>query len=106
MSRVLVAVGALLAAYLAVKYADPFKTTTCRCQPGELCWPSIEEWNVFNASIDGNLVEVRPLGYVCHDPTYDKDACDSVKSHANNATWRIEQPGKHVFLIEQVSVEY
>lgn len=66
----------------------------CRCQPGEPCWPSLEEWQAFNTSIQGNLVEVQPIGSVCHEPTYDKASCERVSTLSSNSTWRASQPGE------------
>lgn len=51
---------------------------TCRCYPGDLCWPTVLEWEAFNETIGGRLVATTPLAAVCHydDFTaYDADAC-------------------------------
>ncbi|PLB43199.1 FAD-binding domain-containing protein [Aspergillus steynii IBT 23096] len=66
---------------------------SCRCRPYEPCWPSNESWDRLNASINGNLVEVQPVGYVCHGNTFDQAACDNVKQLSRNAIWRAAQPG-------------
>lgn len=36
---------------------------------------------------------VKPVGYVCHDPTYDEAACADVKKMNTNSIWRAQQPG-------------
>lgn len=72
-------------------------TTTllsCRCRPWEACWPSNEEWDRFNISIHGNLVRLRPLGHVCHDPTFDQSACDELLHLARDSGWRASRPGQ------------
>ncbi|EEH07998.1 FAD binding domain-containing protein [Histoplasma capsulatum G186AR] len=67
--------------------------TSCRCKPEEKCWPSPHQWKALNESVHGNLVAVRPVGNVCHDPTYDPEACARTKNITHNSFWRVEQPG-------------
>lgn len=72
---------------------------TCRCRPWEQCWPSEAIWKSFNASIDGNLARVKPVGYVCHEPTFDQAACEETILLASDSGWRASQPGiTHSFL--------
>ncbi|KAF1993967.1 FAD/FMN-containing dehydrogenase [Amniculicola lignicola CBS 123094] len=52
----------------------------CRYLPGDNEWPSLNEWASLNASISGRLIQVVPLGHVCHDPTYDAAACAALSS--------------------------
>ncbi|KAJ5716008.1 FAD binding domain protein [Penicillium malachiteum] len=40
--------------------------SSCRCYPGESCWPSAQQWNAFNETIGGKLIPTVPLGSVCH----------------------------------------
>ncbi|KAH8881334.1 FAD-binding domain-containing protein [Thozetella sp. PMI_491] len=65
----------------------------CRCRPTDPCWPSTRQWKHLNASLDGHLQAVRPIAYVCHDPTYDAAACSAVTTMSNESAWRITQPG-------------
>ncbi|KAI1214326.1 putative oxidoreductase [Annulohypoxylon truncatum] len=65
---------------------------SCRCRPREACWPSDEAWNQLNVSTGGNLVRLRPLGHVCHYPTFDKSACDELLLLARDSGWRASQP--------------
>lgn len=53
--------------------------TTCRCFPGEKCWPSLAEWTQFNESIDGRLIQTIPLGKPCHTPSYQAGVCDYLR---------------------------
>lgn len=51
---------------------------SCRCFPGDTCWPTASEWAAFNETVGGRLVATRPLAAVCHYDnftTYDADAC-------------------------------
>lgn len=66
---------------------------SCRCKPDDSCWPSPHQWKGLNESVQGNLVAVRPVGNVCHDPTYDREACAKTKNITQNSFWRAEQPG-------------
>ncbi|PLN80797.1 FAD-binding domain-containing protein [Aspergillus taichungensis] len=76
----------------------------CRCHPGEPCWPSLDEWQAFNRSIQGNLVQVHPIGSVCHEPNYDKAACERVSTLSSNSTWRASQPGSQQDYAWEVSL--
>ncbi|OJJ57373.1 hypothetical protein ASPSYDRAFT_79582 [Aspergillus sydowii CBS 593.65] len=64
----------------------------CRCLPHEPCWPSTSEWNLFNESINGHLIHLRPVGAACHGAEFNQDACSYVKSQANNSVWRASDP--------------
>lgn len=50
-------------------------TSTCKCFPGDLCWPSQDDWSVLNSTLQGRLIATVPLGSPCHDPTYDEEEC-------------------------------
>jgi hypothetical protein len=65
----------------------------CRCRPWETCWPTDTEWATFNTSIDGGLVQLKPVGYVCHEPTFNGSICDTLSSLSRNSAWRASQPG-------------
>lgn len=65
----------------------------CRCLPHESCWPSTSEWNLFNESINGHLIHLRPVGATCHGAEFNQDICSYVKSQANNSVWRASDPG-------------
>ncbi|PWY80895.1 FAD-binding domain-containing protein [Aspergillus sclerotioniger CBS 115572] len=55
------------------------RCTSCRCFPGEACWPSLAEWASFNKSLDGRLIPTVPLGKPCHAPFYREDECDYLR---------------------------
>ena len=61
-----------------------YLNTTCRCFPGDPCWPSPAVWNSFNASLDGKLVATVPLAVSCHREfdgtlTYDEAMCTQLQ---------------------------
>jgi hypothetical protein len=75
------------------KNIHPENQDNCRCGPRETCWPSDEDWKAFNETIQGNLLQIRPVGYVCHGESFEKKACDEVRSRANDSIWRGSEPG-------------
>lgn len=73
--RALVLAGhALLAAALADN------SSSCKCIPGDACWPSADAWAQLNQTVDGKLISNVPLAHVCHDPDYDEAACTALKA--------------------------
>ncbi|KAE8409328.1 hypothetical protein BDV37DRAFT_293887 [Aspergillus pseudonomiae] len=68
-------------------------SSSCRCQPHQSCWPSEQEWNSLNSTINGNLVAVRPIAAVCHEGDRNSSACKEVTAAWTNSTWRAAQPG-------------
>ncbi|KAL3480965.1 hypothetical protein BJX99DRAFT_243898 [Aspergillus californicus] len=67
--------------------------SSCRCQPDQPCWPPKTDWDALNASLEGNLLFVKPLAYPCHLPHYDASECVSVQLAANSSAFRSSQPG-------------
>ncbi|OTB14166.1 hypothetical protein K445DRAFT_23947 [Daldinia sp. EC12] len=65
---------------------------SCRCRPREPCWPSDEAWNQLNISINGNLMRLRPVGHVCHQPNFDEKACDELLHLTRDSGWRASRP--------------
>ncbi|KAJ5732350.1 FAD binding domain protein [Penicillium malachiteum] len=58
--------GALLFAAAIVPLAIWLKagpqSPSCRCYPGDPCWPSANKWESLNVSLSGNLISVEPIG--------------------------------------------
>ncbi|RAL17614.1 FAD binding domain protein [Aspergillus homomorphus CBS 101889] len=56
--------------------------SSCRCFPGDTCWPSTQEWNRFNATVGGKLVATVPAASVCHHNStflpYNAKACEEL----------------------------
>ncbi|KAI4940790.1 hypothetical protein J4E91_011234 [Alternaria rosae] len=52
----------------------------CYRLPSDADWPSDNAWSTLNSTVNGKLVATVPIGSPCHDPTYDADACDALKS--------------------------
>lgn len=55
----------------------------CRCFPGDDCWPTEQEWNVFNQTLGGKLIATKPIASVCHVDqfaAYDAEKCAELLS--------------------------
>ncbi|KAL9037539.1 MAG: hypothetical protein Q9180_003661 [Flavoplaca navasiana] len=65
------------------------KPKSCKCLPGDACWPSEQEWNAFNVTVGGNLIKTVPLGSPCHDPNYNETLCNELASQWNNSLLHI-----------------
>lgn len=67
----------LLGLYGAVVTAG----SSCRCFPGDKCWPSAEEWGALNATVSGRLIASVPIGTPCHVPNYDEAKCKFIQDN-------------------------
>lgn len=43
---------------------------SCRCFPGDRCWPTAEQWSAFNQTVSGRLIATIPIGSPCHSSQY------------------------------------
>uniref|UniRef100_L2GIA3 FAD binding domain protein n=1 Tax=Colletotrichum fructicola (strain Nara gc5) TaxID=1213859 RepID=L2GIA3_COLFN len=50
---------------------------TCRCFPGDDCWPTAAEWDAFNTTVGGRLIATVPIGAVC---PYDEAKCTALQN--------------------------
>lgn len=66
------------------------KNTDCRCFPGDICWPSLEQWNRFNETVKGKLVATVPLAAPCHGVAYEPSECKTIKDQWFNPNTHIE----------------
>ncbi|CZR67436.1 uncharacterized protein PAC_17335 [Phialocephala subalpina] len=60
------------------------------CRPGQKCWPSLQEWQQLNQTIDGHLFQTIPMGAPCYpnSPDYDPIACGVVEDGYNSSVIR------------------
>ena len=70
------------------------------CQPGQRCWPSWQEWQQFNQTIDGHLHKTIPMGAPCYANStyYDVAACEVVESSYNDSISRGSYYGQTYWL--------
>ena len=71
--------GAVLGLAVLAPATETAGSSSCRCFPGDDCWPSVATWNAFNQSVDGRLVATVPLATPCHTPNYDAKTCKVLK---------------------------
>lgn len=55
------------------------RLTSCKCFPGDACWPSTGDWNTLNQTVGGRLIATVPLAQACHDPNYDPARCQALR---------------------------
>ncbi|KAJ4130590.1 hypothetical protein NW754_009643 [Fusarium falciforme] len=72
------------AALTAAHWASATYSSSCRCLPGDSCWPSKSAWAQLNSTVGGRLVATEPIGSPCHDPTYDAEACAELQAQWEN----------------------
>lgn len=75
-------VSVLLWASVATCFQGPIEPS-CRCMPGDACWPTPSEWEQFNRTLGGKLIGTVPLASVCHvDPfaPYNAQDCERLRS--------------------------
>lgn len=85
----LVAAAGLLALAASAAAVPMFNSSsssnsTCRCVPGDACWPSTADWSALNHTVGGRLIATVPLASVCHDTQwgpYDKEKCDFLQQN-------------------------
>lgn len=53
-------------------------TESCRCFPGDACWPSATAWSQLNSSVNGRLIATVPLASPCHAPNFDAAVCETL----------------------------
>ncbi|KAH6629017.1 hypothetical protein C7974DRAFT_358570 [Boeremia exigua] len=64
---------------LSVAVAGNQASNQCKTFPEDRAWPSASEWDSFNKTVGGRLVETVPLGAPCHGSTFDDAACESLQ---------------------------
>lgn len=58
--------------------------SSCRCFPGDSCWPTTAEWTSFNESVGGRLVATVPIAASCHHSAlapYDASTCEDLRAN-------------------------
>ena len=70
------------------------------CQPGQKCWPSWQEWQQLNQTIDGHLHKTIPMGAPCYvnSSYYDVTACDVVEGNYSDGIFRESNYGQTYWL--------
>lgn len=78
-------IALLGAAWTTVSQSFGLESRTCRCYPGDQCWPSAAEWDSFNQTLGGKLVRTVPVASPCHDTfpgvRYDNATCADIQAN-------------------------
>lgn len=75
----------------------PHAVSNYSCLPGQACWPSEEEWSVFNQSINGDLHLTVPWASSCYaDPS--SKQCQTIRHEYMDSVSRTAQYGAMEFL--------
>ncbi|KAI7468106.1 hypothetical protein KC357_g6843 [Hortaea werneckii] len=66
--------------------------TRCKCLPGDQCWPTTDDWNQLNSTLNGHLIRSKPPASVCYpdQPDYDHTACQEVLGHWKSSAWHAQ----------------
>ncbi|KAJ5691597.1 hypothetical protein N7488_012332 [Penicillium malachiteum] len=89
---------------LLVTPASLVSARCCRCRPSEPCWPSEAEWDSLNRTTNGQVLPLRPVGAVCHDPTYNSEKCKATKgwNGEQSSIWTSDHPGMLILLMNSL----
>lgn len=63
--------------------AGPDKGAPCRFIPGDVGWPSLQDWAELNSTVGGRLIVTVPVASICHMPTYRDTECAILKEQWN-----------------------
>ncbi|KAH7139048.1 hypothetical protein B0J11DRAFT_588690 [Dendryphion nanum] len=67
---------------------------SCKCIPGETCWPSQADFASLNKTLAGRLIQGIPPGSVCYtsQPNYNISACETVLRSWFSSTFHASNP--------------
>ncbi|KGO58251.1 FAD linked oxidase, N-terminal [Penicillium expansum] len=66
---------------------------SCKCIPGDPCWPSLVTWDALNTTVSGKLIRNIPVAISCYPGTYQNhNECARVSSQWSNSTFQQLSP--------------
>ncbi|PPR01859.1 hypothetical protein CVT24_001340 [Panaeolus cyanescens] len=73
---------------------------SCKCLPGQPCFPKPPVISAFEKTLSHPLIHPRPLGSVCFpsDASFSPSACNSIKANWNNGAFRASVPQAGQFI--------
>ncbi|KAH7397515.1 hypothetical protein BKA64DRAFT_600285 [Cadophora sp. MPI-SDFR-AT-0126] len=75
----------------AAANSEPSDDPKCKAFPGSLDWPTEEEWNKLNASLDGALLKPLPPASACYPgPSFDAAQCNFVITPPGNTRFFLD----------------
>lgn len=83
--------------FLALSLLTPgiaLARSQCKTSPLDASWPSIEEWNALNKSIDGTLIQTAPAASACYpgNPFNVSNSCAEARKNWNYADYQARLP--------------
>ncbi|KAJ5951956.1 FAD-binding type 2 [Penicillium vulpinum] len=85
-----------LLAFAGIGYASA--QASCKCTPGDSCWPSVDTWTALNKTVSGKLIHNLPVAISCYPGTYqDTEECAHVYSQWSNSTFQELSPVGYVY---------
>lgn len=75
----------------------PQQRYSCKCYPGDRCYPAPAVWSAFNQTVGGNLQVALPPGAPCYNtltegsesiPTFDAAKCADVQANFFAQQWK------------------
>lgn len=81
---------------------EPRYASSCRCFPGDPCWPTPVQWKAFNSTLGGKLIATIPIAAACHHDSftpYDVQKCDALQN-----IWFY--PETHIDLPSSIMAQY
>ncbi len=65
----------------------------CKIGPGDPGWPTVEEWNRFNATLGGALLRPVPPSAVCYSgQLYNAAACEFISNSSTRSRMFLDHP--------------
>lgn len=78
-------IALLGASWIVTSQSFGYGSRTCRCFPGDQCWPSSADWKLFNQTLGGKLIRTVPIASPCHDTfpgvSYDAATCAYIQAN-------------------------
>lgn len=84
-----------LAVFIPPVDASPLSAsiaTSCKCIPGDPCWPNQSVFSRLNETLQGQLISTVPLASICHDPKYEEHKCETLKTQWDYAAVQYGSP--------------
>ncbi|KAJ4130250.1 hypothetical protein NW768_007233 [Fusarium equiseti] len=69
------------------------RDSSCKCIPGQKCWPSVSAWKAFDKQVNGHLIKTEPIAQSCYPgPAEDLDQCAYVNKMWSDQDFQSSDP--------------
>ena len=71
-----------------------YRGPKCKVQPEDAAWPSKEQWDQLNATVNGNLLKPHPVGAACYPnrAEYNESTCAYLVGQATTTRFFFNDP--------------